>query len=135
MMVEPPRIRNGAQYYELLRTMTTSGRTTAIVDATMKLSYPESMFTVDLVTNSYKYGSEVQFKSYSVKPPTVEKRVDKEHSYYRLECGYLPATHQTAEKLREMADKIDAVIGYSYTFTASSDNHVALSLFCAAGGK
>jgi hypothetical protein len=38
--------------------------------------------------------------------------VDKDHGYYRLECGYLPGTHQTAQELRECGDIIDSVIGY-----------------------
>ncbi len=108
-----PRVRNGANYYELLKATTTSGRTTAIINDSEKLVYPQSLFTVDLVTNSYKYGSELQFKSYSLKPPELHPRTDKEHNYYRLECGYLPATHQTAENLREIADQIDQVIGYA----------------------
>jgi len=114
------RVRNGAHYYELLKAATTSGRTTAIINETEKLVYPQSLFTVDLVTNSYKYGSELQFKSYSFKPPELHPRTDKEHQYYRLECGYLPATHETAQNLRGIADQIDRVLGYSLTVKVSA---------------
>ena len=113
------RLRNGASYFELLRVPTTSGRTTAIINDKEKLVYPDSFFTCDLITNSYRYGSELQFKSYSMKAPELKPRVDKDHSYYRLECGYLPASHETAEQLRDIADQIDRVIGYSVTTSIS----------------
>ena len=115
------RVRNGAHYYELLKSSTTSGRTTAIINDSEKFVYPQSLFTVDLVTNSWKYGSELQFKSYSLKPPELHPRTDKQHRYYRLECGYLPATHETAESLRSVADQIDQVIGYDMTIQCSSN--------------
>ena len=108
-----PRIRNGAGYYELLNTPTTSHLTTATINDKEKLEFQNSFFTVDLVTHSYKYGMELQFKSWTTTPPKVKPRVDKEHGYYRLECGYLPGSHETAEKLREIADQIDMIIGYS----------------------
>ena len=60
------------------------------IDLDKKLVYPETNFTIDAVTHSYKYGSELQFKSYTFKPPTLQHRVNKDHSVYRLECGYLP---------------------------------------------
>ena len=65
------------------------------------------------MTNSYKYGSEVQFVAYSRRAPVLERRVDKDHEYYRLECGYLPASHETANLLRNVADQIDVIVGYS----------------------
>jgi hypothetical protein len=108
-----PKIRNGAKYYDLLVTPTTSHLTTATVNDKEKLVFPDSMFSIGLVTHSWKYGSELQFVAFSRKPPMLEKRVDKEHSYYRLECGYLPGTHETANKLREIANQLDAIIGYS----------------------
>ena len=109
------RSRNGANYYELLKTPCTWHVSTAIVDETQKLVYPDSTFTIDAVTHSYKYGSELQFKSYTFEPPTLEQRVDKDHNIYRLECGYLPLTHETAEKLRDVADSVDSIIGYIKT--------------------
>lgn len=108
-----PKVRNGAKYYDLLVTPSTSHLTTATVDAQDKLVFHDSLFTIGLVTDSYKYGSEAQFLSFSRKPPTLEPRVEKDHSYYRVECGYLPGTHQTADMLRDVADKIDTIIGYS----------------------
>ena len=51
----------------------------------------------------------------------LERRVDKDHEYYRLECGYLPGTHETAQKLRDVTDQIDWVIGYNEpVFTCSA---------------
>ena len=49
---------------------------------------------------------------YSVTVPTLEKRVDKDHTYFRCEIGYLPANHSTAEKLRNIADQLDAIVNY-----------------------
>ena len=112
-MLAQPKIRNGAYYYDLLVTPTTSHLTTATVNDKEKLVFHDSNFSIGLVTESWKYGSELQFVAFSRKPPVLEKRVDKEHNYYRLECGYLPGTHETADKLREVADQIDLIIGYS----------------------
>jgi len=53
----------------------------------------------EVVTDSYKYGSEVQFVHFSRKAPELKARVDKEHGYYRLECGYLLGTQERAQKL------------------------------------
>lgn len=106
------RERNGACYVELLRSVNTQHVSTAVVDDKCKLVYPEAVFTVDAVLGSYKYGCELQFKAYTFKPPKLERRVDKEHSVYRLECGYLPLSHETAEALRRVADEVDALIGY-----------------------
>jgi hypothetical protein len=108
-----PKQRNGANYYDLLVTPTTSHLTTATVNDKEKLVFPDSTFSIGLVTNSWKYEAELQFLSYSRKPPTLERRVDKEHTYYRLECGYLPGTHETAQQLRDIADKIDAILAYN----------------------
>ena len=112
MLALQPKIRNGAFYYDLLVSPTTSHLTTATVNEKEKLVFYDSMFSIGLVTNSWKYGSELQFVSFSRKPPVLERRVDKEHGYYRLECGYLPGTHETAQKLRNVADQIDTIIRY-----------------------
>lgn len=106
------KIRNGARYYDLLVIPTTSHLTTATVNDREKLVFHDSLFSIGLVTESWKYGSEVQFVSFSRKAPTLERRVDKEHEYFRVECGYLPGTHETAELLRDVANKIDSIIGY-----------------------
>jgi hypothetical protein len=98
-----PKVRNGAYYYDLLVSETTSHETTATVNDKEKLVFHDS----------YKYGSEVQFMAYSSRVPELKRRVDKENGWYRLECGYLPGSHETADRLRDVADKIDAVIGYS----------------------
>ena len=97
----------------MLVSSATSHLTTATVNDKEKLVFPDSTFTIGLVTNSYKYGSEVQFISYSRKAPELKRRVDKEHGYYRLECGYLPGTHETADLLRHVANQIDAILDYS----------------------
>ena len=111
--IPQPKIRNGAYYYDLLVTPTTSHLTTATINDKEKLVFHDSTFAVGLVTDSYKYGSEVQFIAYSRKAPELKARVDKEHGYYRLECGYLPGTHETADLLRNVADQIDAILCYS----------------------
>ena len=108
-----PKIRNGAYFYDLLVSPTTSHLTTATVSDREKLVFYDSMFSINLITNSFKYGSELQFTAFSREQPVLERRVNKEHGYYRLECGYLPASHETAENLRVVADQIDSIIGYS----------------------
>jgi hypothetical protein len=111
--IPQPKTRNGANYHQLLAVPTTTRLATATVNDKEKLVFHDSMFVIDLITNSWKYGSELQFNCYSKKPPTLEKRVDKDHEYYRLEVGYLPGDHSTVEKLREIADMIDTIICYS----------------------
>ena len=75
----------------------------ATVSATQKYVFPESTFSIDLTVNSYEYGSELQFKSYSRTAPVLEARVDKAHNYYRVECGYLPVTYDTIRKIEALA--------------------------------
>jgi hypothetical protein len=113
MQSPAPKLRNGACYYDLLVTPTTSHLTTATVNDREKLVFYDSTFSIGLVTNSYKYGSELQFIAYSRRAPEFKARVDKEHGYYRLECGYLPGTHETADLLRHVANQIDAILDYS----------------------
>jgi len=108
-----PKIRDGAYFYDLLNSFTTSHLTTATIDDKRKLVFPESTFSIGAVTNSYKYGQELQFIGWSRSPPIKTKRVDKEHGYFRIE-SYLELTHETADMLRGVADKIDAILGYSY---------------------
>ena len=112
-VIPEPKVRNGACYYDLLVSSTTTHLTTATINDKEKLVFNDSTFAIGLVTNSYKYGSELQFIAYSRKAPELKARVDKEHGYYRLECGYLPGSHETAEKLRDCADMIDAITGFS----------------------
>ena len=81
---------------------------------TEKYTLKDATFSIQLVTNSWKYGREVQFVAWSRKPPRLEKRSKNDSEYYRFEAGYLPGTHETAEMLRDVADKIDAILGYSY---------------------
>ena len=99
----PLRVRNGVSYWELVTCPNTRHVASAILDDVYKLTYPASTFTVDLVADSWKYGAELQFKSYSRQPPVKVRRTDKEHDYYRLECGYLPLTLATAEALEDAA--------------------------------
>jgi hypothetical protein len=109
-----PKIRNGARYYDLLVAPTTSHLTMATVDAKTKLVFKDSLFSIGLVTDSWKYGSEVQFISFTRGQPKLRRRVDKDHEYFRVEAGYLPGTHETAEALRRCATLIDAILGFSY---------------------
>ena len=110
----PRRVRNGAVYYELLKVPSTTHLATAIINSTQKYVYPQSQFSIDYIANSWKYGQELQFKSYSHKPPVLEARVDKDHAYYRLECGYLAVNLETAEKLEEIARIIRLVTGTTH---------------------
>jgi hypothetical protein len=106
------RIRGGADYFELLLAEPTQHVSTAIISRTEKLVYPDARFSIDLVLSSWKYGSELQFKAFSTEAPFKASRTDKEHRFYRLECGYLPGNHETAERLRRIADQIDELTGY-----------------------
>lgn len=108
------KIRNGAKYYDLLVTPTTSHLTTATINDRDKLVFRDSQFSIGLVTDSWKYGAEVQFVAFTRKQPEVKRRVDKDHEYFRVECGYLVGSHDTAEMLRRVADKIDAILGYGF---------------------
>ena len=109
----PHRTYNDCDYYELLAMPSTTHLASAIINDTQKYVYPESLFSIDLITHSWKYDKELQFKSYSKEAPTLERRVDKEHFYYRLECGYLPVDLTTANKLEEIADLIRFILGVS----------------------
>ena len=113
LAIPKAKMCNGVNYYDLLVSPTTSHLTTATINDKEKLVFNDSTFAIGLVTNSYKYGSEVQFISYSRRAPVLERRVDKDHEYYRLECGYLLGSHETAEKLRNVADQLDLIIGYT----------------------
>jgi len=74
---------------------------------------PNSTFSIQAVTHSYDYGQELQFVSWSRQPPRLERRAKDNSEYYRFEAGYLPLTHESAQQLRDIADKIDQLIGYS----------------------
>jgi len=104
------RERNGATYKQLLSMANTTHLASAIADDRWKLVYPESTFTVDLVTNSYKYGSELQFKRYGMVPPGRVRRVDKPQKFYRVECGYLPVSAATRDFFLECAYEVDALL-------------------------
>jgi hypothetical protein len=111
--IPQPKQRNGACFYQLLACPTTTHLATVTVNDKEKLVFHNSTFVIDFVTNSWKYGCELQFNCYSREPPTLEKRVDKEHNYFRCETAYLEGSHESAEKLRRVADQIDFIIGYN----------------------
>ncbi len=108
-----PKIRNGAHYYDLLNSPGTTHVSACIFNETQKYTLPDSTFSIQAVTNSYKYDRELQFVSWSRTPPRLEHRAKDDSEYYRFECGYIPLTHESAAQLRDVADKIDAIIGYS----------------------
>lgn len=106
----PTRIRNGAVYHELLKADSTTHLASAVINDSFKYVFNDSTFTVDLVTNSYKYGSELQFKAYSRRPPVLKPRVEKDHAYYRLEAGYLPVNYGTVRWLENLAYSLRAYL-------------------------
>lgn len=113
VVLPEPKIRNGAKYYDLLNSPTTSHLSSCIFNDTQKYVLPKATFSIQLVTDSWKYDKEVQFVAWSLKPPILKRRSKEDSGYYRFEAGYLEATHETAEQLRNVADLIDAIIGYA----------------------
>jgi hypothetical protein len=111
--VPPVKIRNGAYYYDLLNSTGTTHLSSCVYSDTKKYTLTESTFSIQAVTDSWKYGAELQFVSWSRKPPILERRSKDNSEYYRFEAGYMPLTHETAQQLRKVADNIDAIIGYS----------------------
>jgi hypothetical protein len=72
----------------------------------------DSTFSIQAVTNSWKYGAELQFVAWSRNPPVLSKRAKDDSLFYRFEAGYMPLNHETAQILRHVADKIDTIIAY-----------------------
>jgi len=104
------RVHNGATFYELMKVLNDRADANAIINDTEKLLYPHSYFTVDLVTDSYKYDKQLQFKSWSYRPPTVVRRNDTDGKTYRLECGFLPVNRNTVMWLKYLANKIETFL-------------------------
>lgn len=107
-----PKIRNNAFFYDLLNTPNTKHLSSCVFSETHKYTLPQATFSIQLVTNSWKYGSEIQFVAWSREPPKLERRAKDDSEFYRFEAGYLPASHETAETLRNVADRLDKIIGY-----------------------
>lgn len=105
-----PKIRNSARYYDLLNTSGTTHLSSCVFNETHKYIMPESTFSIQAVTDSYKYGQELQFVSWSRERPILERRAKDDSRYYRFEAGYMPLTHETANKLRDVADMIDTLL-------------------------
>jgi hypothetical protein len=111
--VPQAKIRNGAYYYDLINSPGTTHLSSCVFSDTHKYTLPNSTFSIQAITNSYKYKRELQFVSWSRQPPILERRAKDNSEYYRFEAGYMPLTHETAQQLRDVADKIDAIVGYS----------------------
>jgi hypothetical protein len=123
--IPQPKLHNGMRSYELFSCQTTSHLTTAILNDKEKLVYPDATFVIDLITDSWKYGCELQFNCWSRKAPKVALRTKEDSAFYRCEIGYLPGTHETADKLREIANQIDVIVGYEpVTFTVEDRSTV-----------
>jgi hypothetical protein len=107
-----PKIRNGALFFDLLNSPGTTHLSSCVFNDTEKYVLPNSTFSIQAVTHSWKYGEELQFVSWSRDQPVIRKRAKDDSDYYRFEAGYMPLTHDTAEQLRRCADLIDAIICY-----------------------
>lgn len=112
-VIPEPKQRNGALFYDLLNTPTTSHFSSCVFNDTQKYVLQDSTFSIQAVTNSWKYNQELQFVSWSRKPPVLSRRAKDDSDFYRFEAGYMSLSHETAEKLRDCADMIDTIIGYS----------------------
>ena len=91
-MLAQPKIRNGAFYYDLLNMPTTSHLSSCVFSDTEKYVLPNATFSIQLVTNSWKYDKEVQFVAWSREKPKISKRSKDDSGYYRFEAGYLVAS-------------------------------------------
>ncbi len=112
MQTPEPKQRNGALFYDLLNTPTTSHLSSCVFSDAEKYVLPNSTFSIQAVTHSWKYGQELQFASWSRTPPVLSKRAKDDSNFYRFEAGYMPLSHETAEQLRNVADQIDSIINY-----------------------
>ena len=113
MQLPEPKQRNGALFYDLLNTPTTSHLSSCVFNDTQKYVLPNSTFSTQAVTHSWKYDQELQFASWSRNPPVLSKRAKDDSNFYRFEAGYMALSHETADQLRDVADQIDTIIGYS----------------------
>ena len=111
-MFPEPRLRNGALYFDLLNSPGTTHLSSCVFSDTQKYTLPASTFSIQAVTGSWKYDRELQFVSWSREPPILERRAKDNSQFFRFEAGYMPLTHETSTQLREVANKIDAIIGY-----------------------
>jgi hypothetical protein len=60
---------------------------TAAVDHSMKLEY-EGPVCLDFLTNSYKYGDQVQLLTYQQNEPKAVFRQATSRDWYRVECHF-----------------------------------------------
>ncbi|MCK4477997.1 hypothetical protein KAU88_05675 [Candidatus Bathyarchaeota archaeon] len=111
-MVSIPKVTyNGFTSFHLAKWPIPSKRVaTATIDLNRKLSFKNADFCIDAIINSYRYGRELQFVTLSRVPPVVEPRTDKQHTYYRMESGYLPLDYETANLLIELGYKIHSIL-------------------------
>ena len=115
MLALQPKIRNGAYFFDLLNSPGTTHFSSCVFNDTQKYVLPNSTFSIQAVTNSWKYGEELQFVAWSRTPPVLSKRAKDDSLFYRFEAGYMLLSHSTAEQLREVADQIGAIVDYSDT--------------------
>jgi len=116
-----PKIRHGAKYYDLLNSPGTTHLSSCIFNRSYKYTLPDSTFSIQAVTDSYKYGCELQFVSWSRQPPILERRSKGDSVYYRFEAGYMPLTHESAQQLRAVADMIDTLLQQNCTLNEKVD--------------
>ena len=109
-MLAPDRVRNGVNYYDLLNSPGTTHVSACIFNETQKYTLPDSTFSIQAVTHSYKYDKELQFVSWSRTPPRLERRTKDDSEFFRFECGYMELSRESAQALRDVANKIDAIL-------------------------
>jgi len=73
---------------------------TATVDDKTKLEYSSGVLAVEWLSNSYRYGDEIQLVYYTSEKPTVRQRVNGHNGYHRVEIHMTPA--QAAELVRSL---------------------------------
>ncbi len=73
---------------------------TATIDDKTKLEFSDGLLAVEWLTQSYRYGSEVQLVYYTRTKPEIRQRVNGHNGYYRVEIHM--TRDQAAELIRSL---------------------------------
>lgn len=63
---------------------------TATINESEKVEFQGGKLAVDWLSDSYKYGSEIQIVYYTKTPPVVKSRVDGHNGWHRVEIHLTP---------------------------------------------